>query len=116
MFLSQRRKYLGDMMQVFANGVVIITLQYLSGLNQHIAHLKLAHYSMSIISQYRRGKPTITYMIFTHVMLAFVYEYLYIYILYLHYNLTKKKSKNDTIKVNLWVAQYLFSFLSGTVP
>lgn len=79
------------MMQVFANGVVIITLQYLSGLNQHIAHLKLAHYSMSIISQYRRGKPTITYMIFTHVMLAFVYEYLYIYILYLHYNLTKKK-------------------------
>ena len=38
-------------MEVLAKAIVVIILQYINVLNQHVVHLKLIQCSMSIISQ-----------------------------------------------------------------
>ena len=39
--ITRTKRQLCDMMEVLSNTVLVIILQYISGSNQHIAHLKL---------------------------------------------------------------------------
>lgn len=52
---SPQKKKLCDLMEALANTVVIITLQYISVLNQHIVHLKVRMFYVSYISKRLRG-------------------------------------------------------------
>ena len=44
------------MIEVLAKGMVVIILQYLNVLNQHVAHFKLTRWYMIIISQSKRER------------------------------------------------------------
>lgn len=54
--ITKTKRQLCDMMEVLSNTVLVIILQYISGSNQHIAHLQLTQCHMSIISQESWGK------------------------------------------------------------